>query len=334
MHAVVTGATGFLGRRLVKALCEDGCAVRCLVRPSSDIARLRDELGPLWRLIDLKSVDLADRDACRAQLDRGDILFHLAAGLTGSASTLFLNTVVPTRAVLSAAAEADLQRVVMVSSLGVYGTVGLRRGELLNEDTPLESQPQRRDPYTFSKIVQEHVAQETREATGLPLVIVRPGVIFGPGRGVLSSRVGLQIGNLLIRMGGRQTLPYTYVDNCAAAIRQAGFATGVDGHAFNIIDDNLPTAAQLVRQLRRRRLKPRSLWVPAPCIGPLSGLYEWYSRYSQGQVPGVITRYRSSALWKPLRYTNDKARRVLNWKPEIAFDEAFDRSLTPGPARA
>lgn len=334
MRAVVTGATGFLGRRLVKALCDDGCAVRCLVRPSSDLSPLRSELGQLWRLVDVRHVDLANVEACREQLDSGDVLFHLAAGLTGSASTLFLNTVIPTRALLSAAGAAEVRRVVLVSSLGVYGTVGLRKGATLSEDTPLEAQPQLRDPYTFSKVVQEHVAQDAQMQNGLPLVVIRPGVIFGPGRGVLSSRVGLQLGNLLIRMGGRQTLPYTYVENCAAAIRQAGFAGGVEGHAINVIDDDLPTASQLVRRLARRKLKPRSVWVPSPCIGPLSGMYEWYHQHSQGQVPGVITRYRSSALWKPLRYSNDKARRLLNWRPEISFDEAFERSLNTTSVRA
>src|SRR5262245_27864039 len=151
MHAVVTGATGFLGRRLVKALCDDGCAVRCLVRPSSDLSQLQSDLGPLWRLVEVQHVDLANSEACRPHLERGDIVFHLAAGLTGSPSTLFLNTVIPTRALLGAAAAAEVRRVVLVSSLGVYGTVSLRNGATLTEETPLESQPQLRDPYTFSK---------------------------------------------------------------------------------------------------------------------------------------------------------------------------------------
>lgn len=327
MHAVVTGATGFLGRRLVKSLCDDGCAVRCLVRPSSDLSPLRDELGAHWSSIDVRRIDLANANACRAHLEPGDVLFHLAAGLTGSPSTLFLNTVIPTRTLLRAAADADVGRFVLVSSLGVYGTTELRAGHTLTEDSPLEAQPHRRDPYTFSKVVQEHVAHEARDQHRLPLVLIRPGVIFGPGRGVLSSRVGLQLGNLLIRMGGRQTLPYTYVENCAAAIRQAGFADGVVGEAFNVLDDDLPTASQLVRRLARSNRKPRSLWVPGACIGPLSGLYEWYHRYSRGQVPGVITRYRSSALWKPLRYSNAKAKGELGWRPQVSFDEAFERSV-------
>lgn len=327
MHAVVTGGTGFLGRRLVKSLCEDGCAVRCLVRPSSDVSQLRTELGALWRLVDVRRVNLMNEEECRAHIERGDVVFHLAAGLTGSASTLFLNTVVPTRALLSAAHAAEVKRFVLVSSLGVYGTSGLRKGETLTEETPLEPQPHLRDPYTFSKVVQERAASDFAEQNDLPLVIIRPGVIFGPGRGVLSSRVGLRLGKLLVRMGGSQTLPYTFVENCAAAIRQAGFAKGLDGEAVNVVDDDLPTASQLLRRLARRRQKPLSLWAPAMCIDPLSGLYEWYHRYSRGQLPGVITRYRSAAMWKPLRYSNAKARRLTGWKPAVSFDEAFEQTV-------
>lgn len=327
MHAVVTGGTGFLGRRLVKSLCEDGCAVRCLVRPSSDVSLLREELGDLWPQVEVHRIDLTNADECGQCLERGDVVFHLAAGLTGSTSTLFLNTVVPTRSLLSAAHAADVRRFVLVSSLGVYGTSDLPSGETLTEDTPLEVQPHLRDPYTFSKVVQEQAAWKFAKQNGLPLVIVRPGVIFGPGRGVLSGRVGLQLGRWLIRMGGRQTLPYTYVENCADAIRQAGFASGINGEAVNVIDDDLPTAAQLVRQLSRRRLKPRCLWVPGPLIRPLSALYEWYHRFSRGQVPDVISRYRSAAMWKPLQYSNAKARRLMGWKPAISFEEAFERSI-------
>jgi nucleoside-diphosphate-sugar epimerase len=80
MQAVGTGATGFLGRRLVQSLCDDGCAVRCLVRPSSDVSALRRDVRPHWSRIDVRRVQLDNRDACRNELERGDIVFHLAAG--------------------------------------------------------------------------------------------------------------------------------------------------------------------------------------------------------------------------------------------------------------
>ena len=252
MKVFVTGGTGFLGRRVVKALCEDGLRVRCLVRPSSDLTALRDFVGPdLWSGVEVVAGEISDVDTCRRLIDDCDTVAHVAAALGGSTAVLFLNTVIPTRHLLAAASQAGVRRFVQVSSFGVYGAAALPTGALLDESTPLDAHPERRDPYSYSKIVQEQIAWESHTTTNLPLVIIRPGVIFGPGRGVLSGRVGLTVGPLLVRMGGSQTLPYTYVDNCASAIRQAVIAEGVDGEAFNILDDGLPTGSQLVRRMRQ-----------------------------------------------------------------------------------
>lgn len=328
MYPFLTGATGFLGRRLVRTLREDGLRVRCLVRGSSDIAPLRDFVGPdLWAGVDIVQGDLSDA-ACLARLMQGcDTVYHAAAALGGSTAVMFLNTVVPTRRIIDAALSNDVRRFVLVSSLGVYGVAGLRTGSLLDESSPVDPSPQLRDPYTYSKVAQEQVAWEAHRERGLPLVVIRPGVIFGEGRDVLSSRVGLKVGPLLLRMGGSQTMPYTYVENCAAALRCAGLAQGVEGEVFNVLDDGLPTGSQLLKMYRRSGRRLRSLWLPRPAIGPVSSLYEWYSRWSQGQLPAVITRYKSDSIWKGVRYTNAKAKSRLGWKPAVGFDEAFRRSV-------
>ena len=328
MYPFLTGATGFLGRRLVRTLREDGLRVRCLVRGSSDIAPLRDFVGPdLWSGVDIVQGDLSDA-ACLARLMQGcDTVYHAAAALGGSTAVMFLNTVVPTRRIIDAALSNDVRRFVLVSSLGIYGVAGLRTGSLLDESSPVDPSPQLRDPYTYSKVAQEQVAWEAHRERGLPLVVIRPGVIFGEGRDVLSSRVGLKVGPLLLRMGGSQTMPYTYVENCAAALRCAGLAEGVEGEVFNVLDDGLPTGSQLLKMYRRSGRRLRSLWLPRPAIGPVSSLYEWYSRWSQGQLPAVITRYKSDSIWKGVRYTNAKAKSRLGWKPAVGFDEAFRRSV-------
>ena len=133
----------------------------------------------------------------------------------------------------------------MVSSLGVYGASALHEGSVLDEACPLDPQPHRRDPYSYSKVEAEHIAWQSHKDRALPLVVVRPGVIYGPGRGCLSSRVGLQFGNYMIRLGS-QKMPYTYVDNCAAAIERAATLPGMEGQAFNIVDDELPTGRQVL----------------------------------------------------------------------------------------
>ena len=328
MSVMVTGGTGFLGRRLVKLLREDGLHVRCLVRPTSDVEALRRYVGDnLWGGVDVRAVSLTDVDACRDALIDCDVVYHLAAGLGGSPSTLFLNSVIPTRRLIEASLTSDVRRFVLVSSFGVYGAAALKSGSLLDESTPVDQTPHRRDPYSYSKIVQEQAAWDACKQDGLPLVVVRPGVITGPGRGALSSRIGLQLGPLLIRMGGGQTLPYVFVDNCAAAIRQAGLIEGVEGEAFNVLDDDLPTGKQILQMYRQSGRRQRSLWIPRPCIQPLAGAYEWYHRWSRGQLPAVITRYKTASMWKSLRYTNQKAKDRLRWTPTVPLDEAFRRSL-------
>ena len=328
MSVLVTGATGFLGQRLVRLLREDGVQVRCLVRPSSDLQSLRQSVGEvLWNGVDVVSTELMDSDRCRDAMMGCSIVYHVAAGLSGSTSTLFQSSVVPTRGLLRAASEAGVQRFVLVSSLGVYGTQAMQSGSILDERSPVDPHPHLRDPYTYSKLMQERAAWEVQQETGLPLVIVRPGVIIGPGRGVLSARVGLQLGPLMVRMGGTQHLPYIYVDNCAAAVRQAGLAEGVDGEVFNAIDDDLPTAKELLRMCRRAGHRVKSVWIPRPLIQPMAATYDWYHRWSRGQLPGVLTPYRTASIWKPLKYTNQKAKSQLGWQPSISFDEAFHRSL-------
>lgn len=326
--ALVTGGTGFLGRRLVKELLGEGVRVRCLTRATSDLETLRQELSPesLSRL-EFTSGDLSDRASVERALEGVEVVYHLAAALAGSCSTMFLNTVIPSRTLMEASAVSGVRRFVLVSSLGVYGTETLHRWGTLDETTPVDPHPEQRDPYSFSKIRQEAVAWELRNKLGLPLVVVRPGVIYGPGRSVLTSRVGLSLGPLLIRMGGGQSLPYTYVENCAAAICRAGLTPDIEGEIFNVIDDDLPTGRHILKLLRKNGKKMRSLWVPRLLISPLSALYGWYSRWSEGQLPPVLSYYKSEAIWKPLRYSNLKAKQKLNWSPTISTEEGLKRTI-------
>lgn len=331
MTAFVTGATGFLGRRLVRALRADGMPVRCYVRASSELEGLRAFVGEsLWSGVEVSRGELTDTVVCREAMQGCQVVYHLAAALSGGTANLFLNTVVATRRLMDLAIELETPRFVLVSSFGVYGASQLPSGSLLDESTPVETEPHRRDPYTYSKVIQEQAAWSACRERGLPLVVIRPGVIYGDERGVLSGRVGIQLGSLMIRMGGRQTVPYTYVENCARAIQQAGLIPGIEGEVFNVVDDQLPTASTVLKGYRRFGGKVRSLWVPSLAIGPLSSLYDWYHRWSQGQVPGAITRYKSANQWRRLKYTNAKAKQRLEWQPAVSFEEALKRSVIPG----
>jgi nucleoside-diphosphate-sugar epimerase len=328
MNVLVTGAAGFLGKRLVRELTAEGLRVRCFLRASSRTDELRRFLGDeTWSQVDVVRGDLMNADDCRRALDDVDLVYHAAAGLTGSTAVMFLNTVVPTRRLIAACLDKPIRRFVLVSSLGVYGAAALKRNVLLDESCPIDPTPHLRDPYTYSKVVQEQIAWDAHRSHSLPLVVIRPGVIYGPGRGALSNRIGLQVAGRMFRIGGGRTLPYVYVDHVATALRQAGLEPGIEGEAFNVLDDDLPNGRSVLRHYRQAGRPVRSMWIPQCSIGPLSSLYERYSRWSEGQLPAVITRYRTDSMWKPLRFTNARAKERLRWQPHLSFPEAFARSI-------
>lgn len=325
--AFVTGGAGFLGRHLIQNLVSLGMNVRCLVRRSTDLSDLRSVLTD-EQLARVQFVygDVSDRQVLDEALQEGDIVYHLAAALSGNVSTMIENTVVPTKTLLETSAMAKVKRFVLVSSLGVYGTGQIHRGGTLDETTPVDPHPELRDSYTLSKIRQEEAAWEAYEQWGLPIVVVRPGVIYGTGRPLLSSRVGLSLGPILLCMGGGHPLPYTYVENCAEAIALAGSTPGIEGEVFNIVDDDLPSGRQIVHLLKKNGRRVRSIRIPQPLVGPFSSLYETFSKWSGGRVPAVVTRYKSDAIWKPVCYSNEKAKRCLHWSPSRQTLDALVKS--------
>jgi nucleoside-diphosphate-sugar epimerase len=323
MKVLVTGGTGFLGRRLVDQLLDTGAHVRCLARRGGDLVSHFASDADRSNRLEIREGSLTKLGAGSDVAEGCDVVYHLAAELRGGTASMFLTNVVSTRGLVAACARVGVGRFVLVSSLGVYGTGGLRPGDVLDERCPLDPEPHRRDPYSYSKVSQEQVVWEAHQSERLPVVVVRPGVIYGPGREAVTSRVGLRLGEFVLQMGGRHVLPYTFVDNCAEAILRAGAVPGIEGEAFNIVDDELPVGRQILKLHRRSVGQIRSITVPRPAIHMISSLCEWYHQYSRGQIPAVLTRYKSDAQWKRLNYSNQKAKLSLAWAPRVGLDEGL-----------
>ena len=329
MKVLVTGATGFLGKRVVRELVAAGYHTRCLVRSADKAGALMRHLpSDAGQRVELVNGVLHDSRSCAEMLQGCETVVHVAAPLAGSTPALFLGGVVPTRVLVEAALEQGMKRFVLISSLGVYGTSHLSVGSVLDEGCPLDALPHRRDPYTYAKIEQEQICWQAYRERGLPLVVVRPGVLFGGERGFLSNRIGLRIGNVMVRMGGRQRVPYSYVENCAQAIARAVATPSIEGQAFNIVDDDLPTARQLVRVYKKRVGPLRVVGVPGWAVNIGAKMAEAYFKRSSGLFPAVITPYKASAQWKPLRYSNARAKQVLSWQPATPFAAALDATIS------
>jgi nucleoside-diphosphate-sugar epimerase len=329
---LITGSNGFIGSKVVEALLEFGFTnLRCFVRPSSRLERLKEVFGyfSFDNNVDLVTGDLLSRDDCRDAAERVSLIYHLAAGIEKSFAGAFMNSALATRNLMEGFLErGQPKRFVNVSSFAVYSNLALKRGALLDESCPLEAAPQERfDAYGFGKLKQEEIVREYAKHYGLPCVTLRPGYVFGTGKQELSGRVGIKTFGPIIQVNGSNLLPLTYVDNCAEAIVLAGLTPGIDGEVFNIVDDDLLTARQFLKTCKRR--KPfRSVRVPYWVAYSACYAWEKYSRWSKGQLPPVFNPRRCAAEWKSQRYSNEKLKTRLSWKPRVPMKQAMEAFLS------
>ena len=173
MKTFVTGATGFIGASIVRELLRDGREVRVLVRSTSNLSNLKGLDVEVWE------GDLLDTPVLRRGLKGCDVLYHAAADYrlwTRNPDDMYRTNVGGTIAVLEAAMESVLSRVVYTSSVGTLGSHG--NGVPGTEDTGV-SLDDMVGPYKKSKFLAEREA-ERFAARGLPLVIVNPSTPVGP----------------------------------------------------------------------------------------------------------------------------------------------------------
>jgi len=326
---LVTGAGGFIGTKVVKRLLEGGFHhVRCFSRSSNDLRKAAGQKINGSGSVEIVNGDLLSKDDClRATKDVG-VIYHLAAGRGAkSFPDAFLNSVVTTRNLLEAAGRHGcVKRIVNVSSLSVYSNVDKVGGRLLDESCPIETKPQRRaDAYCFAKVKQDEIIAEYSKKLGIPHVIVRPGVVYGPGNQAIHGRVGIGTFGVFLHLGGGNSIPLTYVDNCAEAIVLAGLVPGVDGEVFNVVDDNPPSSRQFLRLYKKKVKHFRSLYVPHALSYVLCWGWEKYSAWSEEQLPATFNRAAWHGYWKKTRFSNEKAKRQLGWAPRVAVMDGLER---------
>lgn len=310
-RVVVTGAAGFIGRAVLAAARARGHHVTALVRrattPSTD--------GVATVVADLStSTDLA------RTLAGADTVVHCAASLGGDAATQARDTVAATSALVAAMREAGVRRLVLLSSFAVYDAAALPPGACLDEAAPLAADGDARGPYIAAKLRQEAIVRDA--GAGLDWRIVRPGLVFGPGR-TWFYHLGLHLHpRLWVSLAGSGTLPLTWVDNCADAVITA-LETERTGVVVNVVDDNLPARADYLAALARQA-RPTPVVLDVPW-----GLVRAGARAANaiGVTAGMLHPSRLAGRCQPQTYSNAAAK-ALGWAPRIPMAEAIARAAS------
>ena len=259
--------------------------------------------------------DLSVAGALSDTLDECDAVVHCAASLAGGAAEQARDTLAPTEHLVTAMRGSSVARLVLVSSLAVYDYRALPTGGRLDETAPLERDAPSRGPYVEAKLAQERLVQA---GVGMDWRIVRPGLVFGPGRGWF-YHLGLPVpGGAWLALAGSAELPLTHVDNCAAAIVAAAEAPA-GGVAANIVDDLRPTRVEYMRALAAATAPgTRVVNVPWGLLTAGGGVAN-----ALGLTSGMLHPARLAARCKPLTYDHAVATQAFGWRPAMAMVEAL-----------
>ena len=325
----VTGASGFIGRRVVAAARHRGIAVRAMTR-GEGLKSWRGDDGITVTRLDLGDGD--SRPALRDFLEGAGAVIHLAGALTGDARRQARDSEAATGALLAAlAALGDgAPALIHVSSMAVYGSGGLAPGDLLDETAPLETDPRGRDAYCRARLAMERGVLAHADDTGRPATILRPGAVYGPGR-LVNGHLGMALGNGLLTIAPEGRMPVIFVDHCAEALLRFALAPAPETTVCNLLDSDVPTRADYVAALMAAgwpRWQRSVSWARAESLAravaalPLIG----------ARAPGLLRPASLRARLMPLDYSNRLMVARLGWTPPLGFKEAMARSL-PAAAR-
>jgi len=329
MHSevLVTGATGFVGRRMVSLLARQGIATRALGLPAeSATARTLGAAGLKYgdtvghELIESVRGDLTDPEVSKRALEGVRAVIHLAAVVSDWPVGDLHRTVTVdgTRHLLEAAAARGVHAV-LVSSIVVYGDA-LGREECPEEHPhgpPLSI-------YGRSKQAQERLAWELEAARGLRLTIVRPGNIFGPDsphfvHGVLRQ---MRFRFPCMASGGEQDAGLCYVDNLCDLLARTLSTPAAEGRTYNANDGSGITWRRYFEDLARIAGGPAPRSLPLALYRPATRLAEAaYARFLRRRPP--MTSEALNLIGADHRVPIERARRELGYDPPHRYDDAL-----------
>lgn len=314
MKAFVTGSSGFLGRHLVQRLRAENVWVRTLVRYSTTKAVAAD---------DVCEGDLRDSATLERAVQGVDVVFHAGARVatSGSWEEFEATNVTATEKLIQAAVAAKVQRIVHVSSLSVYAVP--HDDATITEDSPYEAAAGERGFYARSKLAADQVACRAM-AAGAPVTVVRPGLLFGPGRRPPLARRAIAAGPLrFILARPSYRLPLAYVENVADALWLAARAPAAVGRAYSIVDLHAKQGdyLRLVREVTGQRFFP--VFVPLTPVLLAVRAAEAAAK-KLGRRSPISTHQVERTVWSA-EFDVRRAEVELGWTPRVSLPEALRR---------
>ena len=321
MRYLITGATGFVGGHLADACVHKEQILTALVRPTSDAGELEKLGATLYR------GELSDPAIVRQAVTEADVIVHCAAkvGDWGPIDEYRKVNVESLRVLLDACKGQGLSRFILMSSLGVYA---MRHHEGTSETEPLPRA--HHDSYSLSKVEAEKLALHYYKEFGVPVVILRPGFVYGPRDRTVMPRIinGLREGRLRYTGGGQAALNTIYVKNLVDAVFLAVESEKAVGEAYNLTDGEFVSKRKFIETIAD------AMGLPHPTRTPplwLAWTVTWFAEKlakmkGANEAPNFnFTRLKFMGY--NLDFSIQKAMNDLGYRPRVNFEEAIGETM-------
>jgi nucleoside-diphosphate-sugar epimerase len=312
---LVTGATGFIGSRVVYKLLQNNIAVKALVLPGESVPSEWPER------VEITRGSISDSQAVEKAVAGAKTIIHLAAvvGDWGDEDKFWEFTVEGSRKIFEQAIR-NKARVVLASSIVVYGDT--IRTQPCPEETPYGKTF---GPYSRTKQAQEKLAWDYHKNEGLIVSIVRPANVYGPRSGPWLHDVVnvLRSGSPGLISGGKINAGLAYVDNVADILILVGSAEKSIGRAYNASDGTDITWGQYFTDIAQMIGVKNPKSIPRPLAAFGAYLLEGIWKFLNIQSRPLITREALNLIGSDNRIPIDRVRNELGYTPQISYAEGL-----------
>jgi predicted dehydrogenase/nucleoside-diphosphate-sugar epimerase len=308
---LVVGGTGFIGRRLVEKLVANGVGVRVLSRSKASAAIALKGVP-----VDIHQGSHGSRETVRAALQGIDTVYHLAKCEGQKWDDYVRCDIEPTRVLGEAAAAVGVKRFIYTGTIDSYDSSSSARR--ITEETPLDARIARRNLYARSKAACEALLGELGRDRGLPLIVMRPGIVIGEGAGPQHLGVAHFMSDTDVNYWGEgaNKLPLVLVDDVAEALMKAMDAPGAVGGTFLLTSPPLLSARDYVAEVSARSgIKARA----APHAASRYWLSDFVKELAKNVIRHPNRRWPSLHDWRCRAhvsvYDSSLTQEVLGWRP-------------------
>jgi predicted dehydrogenase/nucleoside-diphosphate-sugar epimerase len=319
---LVLGGAGFIGKELVRQLVASSRGARLLVRSAAGLPEaLRAQL-------DCQTGDLLNRDTLLRAMEGMKCVMHLARSNVKTWPDYQKFEIEATRLVAECALETGVKRFIYAGTIDSY--YAGRRAGAITEATPLDPRIARRNLYARAKAASEELLLRMHRERGLPLVIVRPGIVIGRGGSPFHWGVGMWWHDAVCQVWaeGTNKLPLVLVEDVARALIAAMEKPGIEGRSFNLIADPCLSAQEYLDELDRAG----GMRVQR-CATPIWRFYmrdmmKWLVKVAVRHPERRLPSYRDwESRTQHAHFDCTAARTMLEWSPVSDRGELVRRGI-------